>query len=70
MIANTGSITQSCFVFLFPFSESGVLSCLNRMIGAGLKGPSVRGALRQNKRQHMWEVPNKPPLINLFSTVR
>lgn len=49
------------------FLESCSLGCLNRMIAVGLKGPSVRGALRQSKRQHMWEVPNKTSLINLFS---
>lgn len=41
MITSAGRITQ-CHV-----SKSSPLSCLNRMIAAGLKGPSARGALEE-----------------------
>lgn len=56
-----------------PVSKSSSLSCLNRMIAAGLKSPSVRGAVEESDRDkeggyHVWEVPNKTTLINLFNT--
>ena len=44
MIASAGSIIQ------YHVSKSSPLSCLNRMIAAGLKGPSVRGALEERDR--------------------
>ena len=45
MIASAGSIIQ------YHVSKSSPLSCLNRMIAAGLKGPSVRGALEERDRE-------------------
>lgn len=45
MITSIGSITQ------YHVSKSSPLSSLNRMIAAGLKGPSVRGALEERDRE-------------------
>lgn len=43
MIASAGSITQ--YLFGGEGEKGSALSCLNRMIAAGLKGPSARRAL-------------------------
>ena len=60
--------------YTIPVSQSYPLSCLNRMISAGLKGPSARGALQGRDREkevdyRMWEVPNRPSLINTVCVV-
>lgn len=65
MIASTGSVIQ-CHV-----SKSSPLSCLNRMIAVGLKGPSVRGASEERDREkEVAHVGGATSLINLFSIVQ